>query len=115
MRRRGFFQRTGKRQIYLALFLGVVTSGYIWIPTIRELEVKRRTLDSDTKNTSSFQGKDEITIYFNITRSRPFYTHHSLPQIPLIINLLLFKPTLAHTGHIELSKDNITNTTEEKK
>lgn len=73
MRRRGFFQRTGRRQIYLALFLGVVTSGYIWIPTIRELEVKRRTLDSDTKNTSSFQ------------------------------------------GNIELSKDNITNTTEEKK
>ena len=73
MRRRGFFQRTGKRQIYLAIFLGAVTSGYIWIPTIRELEVKRKSLDSETQESSTARGKDKLTTDFNnITMVSPF-------------------------------------------
>ena len=65
MRRRGLFQRTGKRQIYLAVFLGAITSGYIWIPTIRELEVKRKSLDSETQESSTARGKDKLTTDFN--------------------------------------------------
>ena len=77
MRRRGFFQRTGKRQIYLALFLGAVTSGYIWIPTIRELEVKRKSLDSETQESSTARGKDKLTTNFNnitMVRIKPWIT-----------------------------------------
>lgn len=57
MRRRGLFYRVRRKQIYFAALLGAFISAYTWIPTIIQLESKRRSEQCDrVENKSETSG-----------------------------------------------------------
>jgi len=53
MRRRGLFYTARRKHIYFAALLGVFISAYTWIPTIRQLESKKRSENCDRVENSS--------------------------------------------------------------
>lgn len=46
-RRRGFFYATTRPQLYLAVFLGIVSSAYIYLPIAQQLEIEKRNKTSN--------------------------------------------------------------------
>ena len=57
MRRRGLFRRLGRQQLYIAAFLGALSSAYIWIPVARQLEIDKRSKESE-KNLTETKGNE---------------------------------------------------------
>ena len=53
MRRRGLFYRVQRKQMYFAALLGAFISAYTWIPTINQLESKRRSEKCERVENSS--------------------------------------------------------------
>ena len=49
-RRRGFFHGTTRAQIYVALILGMVSSAYIWFPTMQKAELDRKARETKDKS-----------------------------------------------------------------
>lgn len=66
MRRRGLFYTVRRKQIYFAALLGVFISAYTWIPTIKQLESKRRSENCDrvenASETSGMRNKHLISL-----------------------------------------------------
>ena len=63
MRRHGLFRRFERKQLYIALFLGVVSSGYIWIPTITQLEIDQKKKEKIAIESSENSGKTKIELF----------------------------------------------------
>jgi len=65
MRRHRLFRRFERKQLYIALFLGVVSSGYIWFPTIKQLEIdqkKKAKIEIESSKTSGQKESIKDTI-----------------------------------------------------
>ena len=60
MRRHGLFRRFERKQLYIALFLGVVSSGYIWFPTIAQLEIDQKKKEKIEIESSQNSGKHKV-------------------------------------------------------
>ena len=60
MRRNRLFQGTTKTQRYLALFFGMISSVYIWLPIAKELESqkRRRTKEGNAESCPNNTGKN---------------------------------------------------------
>ena len=60
MRRHRLFRRFERKQLYIALFLGVVSSGYIWFPTIKQLEIDQKKKAKIEIESSKTSGNNKI-------------------------------------------------------
>jgi len=61
MRRHRLFRRFERKQLYIALFLGVVSSGYIWFPTIAQLEIDQKKKEKiEIESSQNSVQKDSI-------------------------------------------------------
>ena len=75
-RRRGLFHSITRGQIYVALIAGMLSSAYIWLPLVRELELERKAKSNAQESSNKIAGNMQYFIdshYIGFTVNAPFH------------------------------------------